>query len=386
MQSRLRFAILLALSMGFAEAKDFAFVSVSDPANRAIRIVDLDNLSVVASITNVGDEPGRMVANAARSRIYLSTWRDIVGPTNEGEVVLIDTASRSVLARQVVGVKQNRAIALSPDEQHVYTWKLEVTDNGSIIGVAVLDADSLQAIATVPITGPGCLTGAADIAASPDGRIVASGCSDGLRIIDPDTLAVSIGATTPITSTRLLGFSPDGAEIYVPKTGAIGPGGNTGIRAIDLTTGVGTDFFWQLQTSSNAAYSSDSSVLRMTRVQRTNDPPDDPTYFFSYFSASSQPPIAWARASDLNPDSMGTRNRRLIGKEPAGPVASLGVNPIGATGLGARLGGIQLVATDQLPGNVVRITAVGSPVALPGVGTLSDAIVVAGPLFADGFE
>lgn len=386
MRSYLRFAVFLVLFIEVAAAKDFAFVSVSGPGDRAIRIIDLDTMTVLGSITNVGDEPGRMVANAARSKIYLSTWRDVVGPTNEGEVVLIDTAARSILARRVVGVKQNRAIALSPDEQRVYTWKLEVTDNGSIIGVAVLDANTLQDIATVPIVGTGCLTGAADVAVSPDGRVVVSGCSDGLRIINPVTLAVTIGATTPITSTRLLGFSPDGAEVYVPKTGAIGPGGNTGIRAIDLDTGVGTDFFWQLQTSSTAAYSSDSAVFRMTRVQRVNDPPDDPTYFFSYFSASSQPPIAWARASDLVPDVMGTRNRRLIGKESAGPVASLGVNPVGTVGLGARLGGIQRVATDQAVGDVVRMTAVGSPVALPGVGGLSDVIVVEGPLFVDGFE
>jgi hypothetical protein len=261
-----------------------------------------------------------------------------------------------------------------------------VTEAGSIIGVAVLDATSLDDIATVPITGTGCLTGAADIAVSPDGRIVVSGCSDGLRVIDPSTFAVSTSGAPPITSTRILGFSPDGAEVYVPKTGAIGGAGNTGIRAIDLATGVGNDFFWNLGTPSTDAYSSDSGMFRMTRVQRANDPPGDPTYFFSAFSASAQPPIAWARSSDLLPDMNGARTRQLIGKESVGPVASLGIDPSGTHGLGARLGGIQRVLTNQDGSNVIRMATNGGVIALPGVGTLTDVIVVEGPTYADGFE
>jgi len=57
------------------QAAPFAFVSVSSPGNRAVRVIDMATLTVERSLTNVGDEPGRMVATSDRKTLYLSSWR-----------------------------------------------------------------------------------------------------------------------------------------------------------------------------------------------------------------------------------------------------------------------------------------------------------------------
>ena len=208
-----RIACHFALGLGLASlgstafAAPYAFVSVSTPASRAVQVIDLETMTIATTIGNVGDEPGRMVTNADRSQIWLSSWRDLPALFNEGQVHRIDTRTRQVVASQAVGIRQNRTIALSPDASRVYTWKQESVDGVNSIGIAVLEANTLAEIAVVPITGPSCLQFAEQIAVAPDGRIVAGGCADGLRIIDPVTLAVTIGATTPVTSTPIFGFS-----------------------------------------------------------------------------------------------------------------------------------------------------------------------------------
>lgn len=365
-------------------AEPHAFVSVSTPGTRAVQVVDLATMTIATTIGNVGDEPARMVANAARSQIWLSSWRAMSGP-NEARVHRIDTGLRQVMASATVGIRQNRTIALSPDESRVYTWKQESVDGVSTIAVAVLDAMTLVELAVVPITGPSCLQFASQIAVGPDGRIVAAGCSDGLRIIDPLTLMVTIGASPPLSGSAILGFSPDGLEVYVP-TAAVASTANPGVRAINLDTGVGSDFYWAV-SGTPAGFPQGSGAVRMTIVQRAADPPSDPTVFFTYASSFGNPPVAWARASDLAPAG-GPRERRLIGRASVGPASSLGASVDGTIGLGARMGGIRRVAFGASPGDAV-VAADGDIITLAGVGPLTD-IVIPPPfvdtLFADGFD
>lgn len=372
-------AILAAiLCAATAVAAPHAFVSVQGQSE-AVQVIDLATMAIEMTIGNVGDEPNRMVANADRSMIWLASSRDL-GATREGLVHRIDTRSRAVVASRAVGNRQIRSIALSPDAARVYTWKQQTNDGVTTIGVAVLDAMTLDEIAIVPITGPACVQSAGHIGVSPDGRVVATGCADGMRIINPLTHAVTLGSVTPVTASFVFGFSPDGAEVYVNSGSAVTGGGTgTGIRAIDLDTGVGTDFTW---AGGGAGFPSNSAVSRMVVVQRPTDPPGDPSVFFTYASAFGNPPIAWARSSDLAP-ATGPRLRQLLGRTNVGPATAFDGSPDGTVGLGGRIGGIQRIVLDGVP------SADGPIVPLAGMANLSDIVIVppvVDVLFADGFD
>ena len=282
------------------QARTTAFVSVSSPTQgRAIRIVDVQSMTVVGSITGVGDEPSRMVADADRTRIYLSSWVASVG----SRVYAIDTATRSVVGFAPAGNAQNRAIAISPDGLRVYAFRREGASPNLTTAVLVLDALTLAEIASVPITGTNCATSLRDIVVMPDGRIVANACTDGLRIIDPVTFAVELGGSLPSTASRLLGVSPDGLEVYVGTgSNTIGVFGTTGLRAINVNTGEGNSVTWNVPPAgSYPAFASDSVPTRMTVVPVPGLPPDQTLYFFSYFAASaSNVPLVWTRAASLS--------------------------------------------------------------------------------------
>ncbi len=376
-------AVLGLLATAPLAAQPYAFVSLSDGAFDGMRVIDLTSMTVERTLTGLGDEPGRMVANADRSRIYLSSWR-FANPQNQGLIYVIDTRLRQVVAGPVVvGLKQNRTIGISPDGMRVYTWKLESVNGVTSIGVVVLDAITLAEIATVPITGANCIATATNVAVSPDGRIVATVCTDGVRIIDPVTFAVTLGGLPTVGNARILGFSPDGGEVYVSGLGPVNFT-NTGIRAIDLTTGAGNDFSWNLGVGGNLAISSGAQAFRMHTVRRPSDPPDDPTVYFSYFAAGANNPVAWASGSALV-----ARQRTLIGRGAAGPGSSIGISPDGTVGLTARIGGVQRVVTEPASDPLLRIAPSGSILAQTGVASFTDIIVVPYPpdfVFQNGFE
>mgnify|MGYP001809878208 CR=1 FL=1 len=361
-------------------AQPWAFVSVSEPGNRAVRVVNLDTMTVEASISGLGDEPGRMVANADRTRIYLSSATTSGGVA--GQVHVIDTRTRQRIASVAVGNAQNRTIALSPDGQRVYTFKREGSGPSLSKGVIVLDAVTLAEIATVPLVGSGCAANAGQVLAMPDGRIVASGCSDGLRVIDPVSFAVSFGGTTPTAEAPLLGVSPDGSEVYVPQPVPGGPGvfGATGVRAIHPSTGASTVLTWNVpQAGSYPGFG--SSVL--SRVAVVGSGPDA-VYYFCYLDPGfSNAAIGWA-----TPASLGAR--QLIGLAAVGSTAVIGADPSGQIGLSGRLGSIRRLAFGTPSGlTPPPVSATSSFLSLPGVGTLSDIIVVPYPqevVFVDGFE
>ncbi len=376
-------AAAIASQISAAGASPYAFISTNALSGADVRIVDITSMTVVASITGIGEEPGRMVANADRSRIYLSSYiSPSVGVPARGMVYLIDTSGRRVVRVASVGERINRTIALSPDESKVYTFK-QTNDGGNpAIGVAVLDADTLAELAVAPLPTTECLPTAKEVSVHPDGRIFVSGCSDFIRIIDPITLSVSNLVQHPAgTVGRMLGFSPNGAELYVP-VGSANVSGNTGLVAIDIASGGSANFFYDLQSSSGSIFPTGSQAARMLTLQRPGDPPNDPTVFFTYTSAAGNSPVVHARSSDLSPAS-GAPLRRILSRHNVGPTSLLGASVNGTQGIGARLGGMRQMHF-SLPG-LAPIASAGAVLSLPGVSALSDIIIDDG-LFGTGFE
>jgi DNA-binding beta-propeller fold protein YncE len=374
--------LALGLASGLpAEAQTLAFFSTQSPAP-AVNVVDACSLEVQATITGLGSEPSRMVANPSGSRIYLSSAQ-----SGNGLVHAIDTATYEVVATAGAGAAQNRTIAISPDGSRVYTWKVGSSPQ---LGVLVLDAADLTEIATVPITGNNCVSGRNDIFVMPDGRIVANACNDGLRIIDPVTLAVGVGPTLPAGSGSLLGASPDGAELYVARTGALGvAAGNTGVRAIDLATGVPSEFTWELlPAGSFPGFASGAAIRRLTVIKAPGASLADTWYYAGYYSAGGVVPVAYARASDLAPNASGVRNRRMIGLVAISGAMALG-SADGKLGLAASGSGSlrRLRFNPEFSPPQSHVTAAGALVPFPGTSTLSDMIVLGiASLFCDGFE
>lgn len=381
MPTRALCALAPLIAAAPVHAQSTAFFSTQG-SNPAVQVLDVCAMEVQATITGVGSEPSRMVRSPDGSRIFVSSAQ-----SGSGSVYAIDTASREVVASAAAGIVQNRTLAISPDGSRVYTWKVT---GPSAIGVLVLDATDLSEIATVPITGTGCLTGRNDVFVMPDGRIVANACSDGLRIIDPQTLAVGVGPTLPSGSGRILGASPDGAELYVSRSGALGvAAGNTGVRAIDLATGVPSEFSWDLPPAGSfPGFANGASIQRLTVVRAPGASLANTYVYATYSSAGGAVPVAYARASDLAPGAGGQRNRRMIGLVAIPGVSSLG-SANGRLGLAtAGSGGIRRVRFDpEFAPPSSHVLAGGAVVPFAGTSTLTDVIVFgSGDLFCDGYE
>lgn len=366
-----------------AHAQSTAFFSTQG-TNPGVQVVDVCSLELKASITGIGSEPSRMVRSPDGSRIFVSSAQSGSG---SGSVYAIDVATREVVASAAAGGVQNRTIAISPDGSRVYTWKVT---GATAIGVLVLDASDLSEVATVPITGNNCVSGRNDVFVMPDGRIIANACSDGLRIVDPQTLAVGVGPTLPAGSGRMLGASPDGVELYVARSGALGvAAGNTGVRAIDLATGVASEFSWELQPAGSfPGFASGAAIQRLTVVQVPGAPLASTYVYATYSSAGGSVPVAYARASDLVPNAGGMRNRRMIGLVAIPGLATLG-SANGRLGLAtAGFGGIRRVRFDpEFVPPASHVVAGGAAVPFAGTSNLSAVIVFgSGDLFCDGFE
>jgi DNA-binding beta-propeller fold protein YncE len=381
LRARFILAVLLASSVAPtpARADKLAFITAQSPLN-ALLVYDVATMTERTRITGFGIEPSRMVANSDRSRLYLVSRINATATTPaEMRVHVVSPAQRRILRTAVVGEATGRAIAISPDGARVYVWK-QVSATQSF-GVAVLDAESLAEIGYVPLSWS-CRTGARDLVTAPDGRLVASGCSDGLRVVDPTTLA----ATTFVLETDLfndvVGIAPTGQEVYMRRTGSGATTANALVAAIDLTTGTRNNLVFAL----GAAGGSPSGVpLRLVRVRRPADPVGDPTVLITYASptGAGSPPIASTPASELTPP-----NRRLTRLTALGtPSASiLGVSEDGSVGVLANSRLLRRVNLD--PGPLELIAAEGNSVEVAASGTplqLSD-IVVTAPLLEDGFE
>jgi hypothetical protein len=364
-----------------ARSDEIAFITAQSPLN-AVLIYDVATMTELSRITGFV-EPSRMVANTDRSRLYLVS-RILASPPQQPEmrVHIVSPAQRRVLRTAVVGEAVGRAIAISPDNTRLYVWKL--TSATQSFGVAVLDAATLAEVGYVPLSWDFCRTGPRNLVTTPDGRIVATGCADGMRVIDP----VSLVATTLVLPAdlfnNLIGLSPNGQEAYMQRMGSSASATNPLIAAIDLTTGVRVNLSSVLPVSSPVV----SGVpLRMVRVRRPADPPSDPTVFFTYImpEGGGSPAILSTPSSELTPP-----NRRLTRATSLGvPAANiLGVSEDGRVGVLGFSTFLRRVNLDPVPpepiaaeGPVVEVTpSASTPL------NLSDIILTRPPLLEDGFE
>jgi hypothetical protein len=377
--------ILVTLLAGLAatlpaRAENLAFITAQSPLN-ALLVYDVATMTERTRITGFGIEPSRMVANSDRSRLYLVSRINATATLPaEMRVHIVSPAQRRILRSATVGEATGRAIAISPDGARLYVWKLVSATES--FGIAVLDAGTLAEVGYVPLSWSLCRVGASGLATAANGRIVASGCADGLRVVDPTTLAATTFVLDADLFNDIIGISPNRQEVYLRRNGTGATTSNPLVAAIDLTTGARSNLEFALQVGS----ASPSGVpLRLVQVRRPADPVQDPTVFITYASptGAGSPPIASTPVTETTPP-----NRRLTRLTSIGtPSASiLGVSEDGSVGVLANSRRLRRVNLDPGPleviaaeGDIVEVAASSTPL------QLSDIIVTA-PLLEDGFE
>jgi hypothetical protein len=307
------------------------------------------------------------------NRIYLASYIPAsVGILAQGKIYAIDTVQRRVVADATVGLTQNRALAISPDGNKLYSWKVTNDGVSSTRNIAVLNSADLSEIATVPLA-PSCLQNTGDIAVHPDGRVFFSGCTEGIYVMNPNTLALTVFVQPPNTNTVIMGFSPDGAELYVPTL-------TTTVRAYNVSTGASNDFFFNLPSGSPAI---SGGAHRMVISKRVNTSLGTEPVFFTFFNAASGGlAIAHARRDELAPAS-GSPTRRFVGSIAIGPADVIGLDVVSEFALTGRLSEIRKQTLSDASGAV--IAPVGAIQALPGVWRKTD-IVFTDEFFRDGLE
>jgi hypothetical protein len=354
-------------------AAPFAYISVSDPSDKSVKVMDLQTMTVVRSIGGVGSEPSRMVISPDYNRIYLASYIPAsVGILAQGKIYAIDTTRRRVVAEATVGLIQNRALALSPDGSRLYSWKVTNDGVSSTRNIAVLNTADLSEIASVPLPAS-CLQTTGDIAVHPDGRVFFTGCNEGMHILNPTTLTFALFTQVPATNSVIMGFAPDGAEVYLPTL-------TTTVRAYNVSTAASNDFFFNLPSGSSAI---SGGAHRMVSAKRVNQALGTEPVFFTFFNAASGGlAIVHARRDELAPIS-GPPTRRFVGSTAIGPADVIGLDTITEFALTGRLSEIRKQTLTAASGAVIE--PVGATQALPGVWRKTD-IVFTDELLRDGFE
>ena len=369
----LRGLALSGMLISNLNAAPFAYISVSDPSDKSVKIMDLNTMTVVRSISGVGSEPSRMVISPDYNRIYLASYVPAsVGIPSQGKIYAIDTIQRRVVAEATVGLIQNRALGLSPDGSRLYSWKVTNDGVSSTRNITVLNSADLSEIASVPLPAS-CLQNTGDIAVHPDGRVVFTGCNEGMYMMNPTTLAISFFSQIPITNSVIMGFSPDGAELYMPTL-------TTTVRAYNLSNAASSDFFFDLPSGSPAI---SGGAHRMVISKRVNPALGTEPVFFTFFNAASGGlAIVHARRDELAPAS-GSPTRRFIGSTAIGPADVIGLDTASEFALTGRLSEIRKQTLTAASG--AAIASVGAIQALPGVWRKTD-IVFTDELIRGGFE
>lgn len=364
--------VLAVLIANSATAAPFAYISVSSSADSSVKVMDLETMTVVRSITGVGNEPSRMVISPDYKRIFVASYIPASqGIPSRGMIYAIDTTRRSIVGELAVGLVQNRALGISPDGTRLYSWKVTSDGSSSTRNIAVINSEDLTEITSVALP-PSCLQFTGDIAVHPDGRVFYSGCNEGIYSLNPTTLTTTFFAQSPISASLIIGFSPDGAELYLPTL-------NSSVRAFNLATAAGNDFFFDLPSGSPSIT---GGAHRMVISKRVNANLGAEPVFFTFFNAASGGlAIAYARRDELAPAS-GTPIRRWLGTAAIGPADVIGLDNASEFALTGRLGEIR---KQVLSSSTPVIAPLGAIQPLAGLWRKSD-IVFTDEWFRAGFE
>jgi hypothetical protein len=176
-----------------------------------------------------------------------------------------------------------------------------------------------------------------------------------------------------IGGSVIVGFSPDGSEIYMPAL-------NSTVRAYNLSTAAANDFVFNLPSGSPAIT---GTVHRMVISKRVNLSLGSEPVFFTFFNAANgNLAIAHARRSELAPP-VGSPLRRWVGATAIGGASDvIGLDTISEFALTGRLDEIR---KQQLSTTGAVIAPIGSNQALAGVWRKTD-IVFTDELLRDGLE
>lgn len=164
-------------------------VFVSNYGSGTLSIVDVDPPAIAATIP-IGQNPRRLISNAATGRIY------VVNDTTPGTLTVFDSKDFAIIARIPVG-NRPRSLAADFAIREIYVC------NSASNTVTIVDTGSNTAVATIPVgTGPG--------APSVNHRLgkiyVVSNADDAVSVIDRQTRTVK---------TIAVGKSP--ASTYVAE-------------------------------------------------------------------------------------------------------------------------------------------------------------------------
>ncbi len=380
--SALLFGGVVAMNAG---AQPYAFISA--PQGSAVHVVNLADFSLEQSITGLADEPSDMVLSPDRTHLYLSSWRFQSGGSNVGLIYAIDTRSRRVVAERELGQHQARAIAMSPDGLVVYAWALTGTDERALVR---LHAQDLTVIDSTALPLPDCRnTLYNSMRLHPDGRVFLLGCASGVKWFDPATGLLE-DVPGDVWGSELLGFSPDGSELYLADLRTPVNAAQSRLTSLDIATGQDQRFAYAMPSGDPYPQMS-SYPRRLLWVQRPADPLNEPAPIVLFGPGGA---LGFAQVFGLASwgelqQAPATGNRRILASEVVGDGAGYSQGPMVASDDGSRLivtggSGTRLFDSQTL-------APVGNVLDLPGLGNgaLVDVEIAPFPpqwIFSSGFE
>lgn len=377
----------VAAPIATPSAQPYAFIAAPGASPPVVHVVDVATMTLERSIGGVFDEPAAFALSPDRTRLYVSSWRSQAG-VQTGRVVAIDTRLRQVVASQVVGEAQSRAIAVSPDGSVVYAWALVPFSGAQERRLVRLDAATLAVLGETPLPQPDCRATLPNaLAVHPDGRVLLLACESGLKWFDPATASL-VDAPGTLGGSDLVGYSPTGSEVYLTDERDPQNSAQSRLTSLDLASGIEQRFAYAVPVGQPVP-SIASRPRRVRFVQRPGDPPGQPAAIVLFGPGGA---LAFAQIfgvaswSELaQPPSAATR--RIVGSAVVGASGGFPDGQLVASDDGTTLlvvGGAtrRFDATSFAPsGPVLALAGV-----TPGVG---DAALVPFPpdaVFADGFE
>jgi len=181
------------------------------PNGDDVAVIDTSTKTVIARIA-VGAKPYSVATSPDNKYIYVTNR----GIDNDGSVSVISVATNTVASTVAVGGDPT-SVVVSPDGAHVYILKTEFVDAGgyfTAVGmVSVLRTSTNSIVTTVPVEGQPC-----GLAMSPDGNYVYVTTDAGLLSVvatSSNAKVANIVIGNDVGIGNGVAVSPDGAHVYV---------------------------------------------------------------------------------------------------------------------------------------------------------------------------